>query len=1208
MNSPNTDDNEKTPIEPVIICENIDSLSASLSDQIEMLAGELRTRWKSGKRVGVEQLGSAFEQIAKNEEQLLDIIYHEVLIREEFGEKPTLEDFTVRFPQHVERLQRLFAVHGAIEDDGWDEELDSVFADEAATIMRDDENEDRHRAPSSTEVTDSGDRKKAHWPRKSRDSRPVEPPPGYELLEEIGRGGMAVVFRAKQQILNRVVALKMLLAGGVASKEVLARVQQEARAVAQLQHPGIVQIHEVGEHRGLPYLSLEYVAGGTLHEWLDGRPLPPLEAARVIEQLARTTQYAHERGVVHRDLKPANVLLTERPPSLQSSATIPLSSTPQAATLARRASESSDSLSKTEAPSLARRASVDVAARQSLSAEPTPSFAAQTKISDFGLARVLGSSSDLTATGQVIGTPSYMAPEQAAGACDDASPAQDIYSLGAIFYELLTGRPPFRGSSLFDTLEQVRTTEAVPPRQLQPRVPRDLETICLKCLEKSPDRRYPTAAALADDLRRVQAGNTISARPAGTIERSWKLVRRYPAIASLAMLAVLLTFLGAIGILREAHRANQSELAALFDKRRAEQLNIIANRERDDAREQRRLADEERHKAEEQTAIAKQERLNAENQKSLAVESQKKTEQQRQVAEAERTRAVQAQRQAEASFDRTMKTIKSLADLGTSLRIQPNQQATSKRLLDETLRLYDELAKEQGDNPTLRRQRITALVSAGEIRSGLRETEQAEKLLKQAAELAETEIQKNPSDPDLHYRATTAYWNLAVLYKDNDRPQESLETWRRYATAIDAVLEKYPGNSSYLTGKANALTNECIVLISLGKPLDALARYEEAISILRGVLQRLPDHLYARSELALVLHDYSSLLRRLSRVELADAAFHEAFERRKALFQQGPKDIGHRTFLARLYSTQGELDRAAKNYDASIQQHGFAVMLTQSLVDEFPDIYEYQRIVIGAMIDQLNVCLLANKPELGKPVWQRLSSRLQIAFQKFPKDRYIAERAADWQYHWADYLWNDGQHAQSSSAAKSSIQAALQMLTLSPTMKPTEEALLSNDAAWRLTVVADTSLRDLKKSEKLARRAHELFPNNSYYIHTLGTALYYAGDFEAARDQFLKSIQLEQEAAKRVTLDELLLALQSLSDDTTAARNEFDTSLGLQRKSHQHMSLYYSMLAMTLWRLDENAAAQNLLRVVVDPHTEFTKFGAEPRRLINEARSIVLPK
>lgn len=1144
-----------SPSPPVVIRENIDSLSASLSDQIEMLAGELRSRWKSGKRVGVEQLGTAFEQVAKNEEQLLDLVYHEVLIREEFGEKPTLEEFVTRFPQHVERLQRLFAVHGAIEDDGWDEELDSAFADQAGTMTGEDANE-RH-APSSTELGEGGDRKRLHWPRKSRDSRPVEPPPGYELLEEIGRGGMAVVFRAKQQILNRVVALKMLLAGGVASKEVLARVQQEARAVAQLQHPGIVQIHEVGEHRGLPYLSLEYVAGGTLHEWLGGRPLPPLEAARVIEQLARTTQYAHERGVVHRDLKPANVLLTERPPSLQSSATIPMSQP-----------------------------------RSGLSgSNPTPSFAAQTKISDFGLARVLGSSSDLTATGQVIGTPSYMAPEQAAGTCDDVSPAQDIYSLGAILYELLTGRPPFRGTSLFDTLEQVRTTEAVPPRKLQPRVPRDLETICLKCLEKVPDRRYATAKDLADDLRCVQSGDSITARPAGSFERGWKWVQRYPAVASLAALTVLLTFVGAIGILREAQRANQNETAARLDSLRADQ--------------QRRYAETQQQKAEEQAQIAQTERMNAEGQKTLAEEAQKKAELQRQVAETERTRAVQAQSQAEASFERTMTTIKSLADLGAALRSQPGQQATSKRLLDETLRLYDELAKEQGTNSTLRRRRISALVNAGEIRKSLREYDESEKLLKQAAELVESEIQISPSDPDLNYRASNVYWNLGILYKDNGQPNESLESLRRYAVAIDAVLEKYPGHSGFLTGKANALTNECIVLINLGRPLEALARYDEAILILRDVLKRMPDHLNAQSELALVLHDDSTLLRRLGRIEPAEAAFREAFALRQALFQKSPKDVFHRSFLARLYTSQGQIERAAKHYDESIAQHQQAVALTQSLADDFPDIYEYQRITIGAMIEQLNVCIAANNTEIGKPLQQRLSARLQIAFQKFPKDKYVVENFADWQHYWADQLWEEGQKAQATPLAKSALQAAMALLTIDSPMKPEEEARLSNSAAWMLTTVADPSLRNHKKSVELGRRAVELMPEHPYYAHTLGTALYFAGDFAAAREHLLKAIQLEQEAAKRGTLDQLVQVLKALPKDADAARKEVEVTLGLKKRPPEVVSVYCSMLAMALWQLDEKEAARNTLRLVVDPPKDFSKDGPELRRLIGEARALI---
>lgn len=284
-----------TTSKPLVIQENIASLSASLSDRVEFLAQELRARWRVGRRITIEALGTLFDDLARNEEQLLDLIYHEILIREEFGESPTLDEYTRRFPQYAERLERLFAVHDALDDD-WGDELNAAMAENAEPAS----DESLQLNESSASPT-PGESARAHWPRKARSSRAVEPPPGYELLEEIGRGGMAVVFRARQQILNRVVALKMLLGGGVASTETLARLKQEARAVAQLQHPGIVQIHEVGEHQGLPYLSLEYVSGGTLHHWLHGRPLSAQEAARIVEQLARTIAFAHERGSIWRN-------------------------------------------------------------------------------------------------------------------------------------------------------------------------------------------------------------------------------------------------------------------------------------------------------------------------------------------------------------------------------------------------------------------------------------------------------------------------------------------------------------------------------------------------------------------------------------------------------------------------------------------------------------------------------------------------------------------------------------------------------------------------------------------------------------------------------------------------------------------------------------------------------------------------------------------
>jgi serine/threonine-protein kinase len=278
--------------------------------------------------------------------------------------------------------------------------------------------------------------------------RPGTTVPGYEVIGELGRGGMGVVYKAKQLRLNRVVALKLVLSGAHASSAERQRFKIEAEAAAALQHPNIVQIYEVGEQDGHPYCALEFCPGGSLVDRLKGTPLPPRDAAQFIEQLARAVHCAHQAGIVHRDLKPGNVLLT---------------------------------------------------------ADGMP------KITDFGLAKRVGAS-DLTATGTIVGTPAYMAPEQAAGRGKHVGPAADVYALGAILFECLTGGPPFRAATPLDTLVQVVEHTPTPPQMLNPKVDGDLATVCLKCLEKDPVRRYASAEALAEDLRRYRDGESISAR------------------------------------------------------------------------------------------------------------------------------------------------------------------------------------------------------------------------------------------------------------------------------------------------------------------------------------------------------------------------------------------------------------------------------------------------------------------------------------------------------------------------------------------------------------------------------------------------------------------------------------------------------------------------------------------------------------------------
>jgi len=349
--------------------------------------------------------------------------------------------------------------------------------------------------------------------------------PGFEVQGVLGRGGMGVVYLARQPGLDRLVAVKMILAGGHADVRERRRFQVEAEAVGRLRHPNIVQVHHVGEHDGLPFLVLEYVSGGPLSRRLAGQPQPAARAAAWVAALAGAMQAAHDAGVVHRDLKPANVLLD---------------------------------------------------------ADDTP------KVTDFGLAKKREADGP-TATGAVMGTPSYMAPEQAEGRTDDVGPLADVYALGAILYECLTGRPPFRADTPLNTVRQVLTVEPVAPRLLNPAVPRDLETIALKCLAKEPGRRYASAQDLADDLGRFQRGEPIRARPVGVVERAWRWGQRNPVVAGLSAAVVGVLVLGVAVSLYyageatreaalkrgEADRANQAARKARLDRYLA-QMNLAA--------------------------------------------------------------------------------------------------------------------------------------------------------------------------------------------------------------------------------------------------------------------------------------------------------------------------------------------------------------------------------------------------------------------------------------------------------------------------------------------------------------------------------------------------------------------------------------------------------------------------------------------------------
>jgi eukaryotic-like serine/threonine-protein kinase len=415
--------------------------------QVHRICERFEADWRSGPRPKIEDCLDGIGAAARSRlaEELIAL---EIELRRGEAEHPSVHEYLTRFPEFSEVVGLLFGQSTTI---GLSPDQTEIWP-RLQTTWRDTESDGE--APGASV------------------SKPSAPAQGerfgkYELLAEIARGGMGVVYQARDTVLNRVVAIKMILSGSLATDDERARFRREAKLAANLDHPNIVPIHEVGEQDGFLYFTMRLVEGGSLSDRVDSYGSDPHAAGRLIVVLARAIHFANAKGFVHCDLKPSNILMDR-------------DGVPQ--------------------------------------------------ITDFGLARQASPESSLTASGAVMGSPSYMAPEQASGQRKAISPATDVYGLGAILYELLTGRPPFCMPTMMETVLQALYNEPTPPRVLQPKLPRELESICLKCLEKAPQDRYPSAEALADDLVRCLQGESIDST--GTMLKLRRWTRREPEVVS----------------------------------------------------------------------------------------------------------------------------------------------------------------------------------------------------------------------------------------------------------------------------------------------------------------------------------------------------------------------------------------------------------------------------------------------------------------------------------------------------------------------------------------------------------------------------------------------------------------------------------------------------------------------------------------------------
>jgi serine/threonine protein kinase len=669
----------------------------------------------------------------------------------------------------------------------------------------------------------------------------------YTNLEEIARGGMGVVFQARQKSLDRPVALKMLLAGPLASADDVQRFRTEAEAAASLQHPHIVPIYEVGTHDGYPYLSMQLLEGGCLAHLVGKSPwlVQDRQSARRVAQLvldvAAAVQHAHQRGILHRDLKPANLLLDA---------------------------------------------------------------AGQVYVSDFGLAkrgqslaepRSLGSSTvaPLTQTGAILGTPAYMAPEQATGERDAVTVAADVYGLGAILYEFLTGRPPFRGQTPLDTLRLVLEQEPVAPARLNTHVDRDLETICLKCLQKQPPQRYASAAELGQDLERYLHGEPIQARPVGTLERSWRWCKRQPVVAGLAFALVL-------------------TLAASLPS-----LTILW-----------RQAERHATRAEDALVKAEQRRVDLEA-------AQTRIEEKR--SEAEKARA-----DANASFHLAHSAVVDFSKrILTDLRQSPGSQPLQKAILELTLGYFQKFVEQRGHDPALRYELAETYGSIASITQAIGTRQQAVDAWNQALTLYRELHATAPNDRLVCRELAGTLLNLSTVLDGRSEQLAALDEAKR---TYETFLQTLPDEVDLRAGYALVLHNLGVLHRQSGRNREAAEYLDEAAAIQLQLLQQNPQDAGIQGGLASTFYNMAHLLsQKPANTDLALCALHHSQLLREDIARRFPRDPGRRADALSAQSYAGVILGNRGRIDESFALELEVLAERKKLAAANPSVTRYQR-------------------------------------------------------------------------------------------------------------------------------------------------------------------------------------------------------------------------------------------------------------------------
>ncbi len=918
--------------------------------------------------------------LANDQESALEILYAEFLALEACGRLPDLDSWLGQFPAHRPRLERLLKLH------------DFLSADQPHSIEG---------KPQST----AGDRVPEHDVAE-------QPFANYQLMDELGRGGMGIVYRARQRGLGRIVAIKVLRSIENHPK-VRLRFQQEAETVASLQHPNIVQVIEISLEAGREFLSMEYLGGGSLESMLHDKSWSNHEIAQIIQVLAKAVHYAHERGIIHRDLKPANILFTT---------------------------------------------------------ELTP------KIVDFGLAKKIHDELHTTVTGAVLGTPCYMSPEQAAGNDGSIGTSTDIYSLGVILYQMLTKRLPFEGKTAIETLRWILDRECETPSKHASSVPRDLETICLKCLAKAPAARYPTAQALADDLTRFLDHIPIQARRATWTERLSRKITRHPQVAAL-LASIAVVSIGALTVF-------------YFQSKTVDQL----------ARE------------------------NAQHVKSQA---------------SLRQRVSQAESAYEASLDKARASVKEWTQLGLRLDNEPGMDGLRRKAFEDAVAYYQECLAAKEVDDSIRLEAAVAAIRAAYFHADLGQYDVAESELRTAEgwlaplpvspavkwnqgdiqillanilrrvdrwdesqQAYENSIKimgellhTSPNNAGYLIRQSNALVNLCVVYKYQGKWDESLKTYMqalRLSTQA-AVLRAQQSLPDFLTREATINMQDVPTVLSEVTTYltDLCNRLKEQNPT---VLVSLAKENYL-SEIALCLDDTGQVFETKSEVAQAESAYREAIRLRKLTQTLDRENRRIDQFLARSETNLGKLLFANDRFEEARASIHAAELAYSKLVDDFPERTDC-RSELSHCLMTLAKCSRFQQDYVQAAVYAGQATRhLQLVYAQ-AKSLALQDSLANYTFSYSHFLRLSGDE----ELAKQQFQSATELAK--------DRVSPCNSHAWTLALEDQLSDADIALALELSERATSLSPQSGYLWNTRALVLARATRWSESLDAIDKAIQL----------------------------------------------------------------------------------------------------